>query len=289
MRVTRIGFLWCALVLSGWLAGGILRAEERLVVPQVFAQAACVIDAQTGRILYEKNANERRAVASTQKLLTALLVSERGSLEENVEVERTDGRVEPTKVGIKSGVEYERGQLLRALLVKSGNDVARCLARDHSGGQDAFRGAMNARARRLGMANSHFINAHGLTEEGQFSTARDMAKLAFVAYRDGAIREATATRAFSFSHNGWKQELRNTNRLLQRLPFVNGMKTGFTNAAGRCLICSAAYEEREAIAVVLGSDSKHIWDDAEALIRWGLKLGEEDEDEVQPDEAAASS
>lgn len=256
-----------------------LRGEESSSVPQVFAKAAYVLDAKTGLTLYEKNADERRAVASTQKLLTALIVSERGELDQPVKVERTDLRVEPTRVGLKTGKEYLRGQLLQALLVKSGNDVARCLARDHSGGQDAFRPVMNAKARQLGMGDSHFVNAHGLTEKGQYSTARDMARLAFVAYRDKNIREAVAIAELEFSHSGWKEKLRNTNRLLRTLPFVTGMKTGFTNAAGRCLICSGRHGEREMIAVVLGSDSKHIWQDAETLIRWGLKVPEEEEPE----------
>ena len=131
---------------------------------------------------------------------------------------------------------------------------------------------MNAKARRLGMGNSYFVNAHGLTEDGQFSTARDMAKLAFVTYRDQRIRQAVSTRELEFSHQGWTEKLKNTNRLLHGLPFVTGMKTGFTNAAGRCLVASASYEGREVISVVLGSSSKHVWDDAEKLLRWALRI-----------------
>ncbi len=262
----------CTLVF--WRTPKGVAEEAFLPPPAIVATSAMVIDAQTGRSLYEKNADEKRAVASTQKLLTALVVSESGELEQPVEVERTDLRVVPTRVGLKVGREYGRGLLLRALLVKSGNDVARCLARDHAGGQDEFRSVMNARARELGMGNSHFVNAHGLTEDGQHSTARDMAKLSCVAYRNAVIRDAVATKKLSFSHQGWSETLKNTNRLLHGLSFVNGMKTGYTDAAGRCLVCSAAYQDREAIAVVLGSDSRNVWDDAERLLRWTLKVPE---------------
>ena len=208
---------------------------------------------------------------STQKLLTALLVAEAGGLEEDVEVERTDTRVEPSKAGIRTGVKYPKKLLLQALLVKSGNDVARCLARDHSGGQDAFRPVMNAKARALGMGDSNFVNAHGLTEEGQESTARDMGKLAFAAYRNQDIREAVLVEKLKFPKKGWVDEFMNTNQLLP-LPFVTGMKTGFTNAAGRCLISSGNYEGRQVLVVVLGSDRKHVFEDSEALLRWSLRV-----------------
>lgn len=263
---------------------------ESLPVPKIFAKAALIVDAKSGTILYEKRADEKRAVASTQKLLTALIVSQAGELEKQVKVEKTDTRVEPSKVGIRTGVEYPRLLLLQSLLVKSGNDVARCLARDHSGGQDAFQPVMNAKARALGMGDSHFVNAHGLTEEGQESTARDMAKLAFVAHQDDNIRAAVQMESLEFPKKGWVDNLPNTNQILP-LTFVTGMKTGFTNAAGRCLVSSGEYNGREVIAVVLGSDLKNVWNDSEALLRWAMKVPEnvgrpvvEEEDAVTADE-----
>ena len=231
------------------------------------------IDAKTGIILYEKNADEPRAVASTQKLLTALIIAESGDLDAMLKVERTDTRVEPTRVGIKIDREYSRRTLLKVLLVKSGNDVAKCLARSHSGSQAEFSEVMNSRARELGMGKSNFVNAHGLTEDGQLSTARDMAKLAFVAYRNEHIREAVMTKEMEFSHpnpRGWTDTFTNTNQVLRSLPFVNGMKTGYTDAAGRCLVCSGSYDGRDVITVVLGSTSKSVWDDSAKLIRWAI-------------------
>lgn len=269
------------------------RGAETGPIPNVFAEAVFVMDVKTGLALLEKNADEKRPVASTQKLLTALIVSEAGGLDEPVVVESADLRVAPSRVGIKTGGEYARSLLLQTLLVKSGNDVACCLARDNAGGQEDFQLAMNARALQLGMKDSHFVNPHGLPADEQYSTARDMAKLAFVAYRDKNIRQAVTMTELELAHKGWVQKLTNTNRLLGRLPFVTGMKTGFTNAAGRCLISSGTYDDREVIAVVLGSDSKHIWDDSEALLRWALRIPEEDplvsEDDSEVEETKKAS
>ncbi len=274
MRSWTIGILLaCSLVFQ-------LHAEE-WSPPKIVAEAAIVIDADRGTTFYEKNADEERAVASTQKLLTALIIAEHGGLEEEVKVERTDTRVEPTRVGIRVGKAYVRGDLLTALLVKSGNDVAKCLARDHAGSQADFSVVMNRRARQLAMGSSNFVNAHGLTEEGQFSTARDMAKLAFFAYRNDTVREAIAVKEFVLGSSTYS----NTNQLLHKRAYVTGMKTGFTNAAGRCLIASAAYDGREIIAVVLGSNSKSVWNDTDALIRWSLAIPEEEVIEEEPAEA----
>ena len=121
------------------------------------------------------------------------------------------------------------------------------------------------------MGDSNFVNAHGLTEAGQESTARDMGKLAFAAYRNQDIREAVLVEKLKFPKKGWVDEFMNTNQLLP-LPFVTGMKTGFTNAAGRCLISSGNYEGRQVLVVVLGSDRKHVFEDSEALLRWSLRV-----------------
>lgn len=251
-------------------------AEEPAPPPVLVAEAAIAIDPATGFILYEKNAHSLRAVASTQKLLTALLVVERGGLDETVKVESSDTKVAPTRVGIRSGNAYTRRQLLTALLVKSGNDVAKCLARDHSGSQEGFAEALNARAHGLGMRQSHFLNPHGLTEEGQYSTARDMAKLAMVAYRSPEIREIVCTKEIEFEHpGGWRPTFKNSNRLLHQLTFVNGMKTGTTDAAGRCLVSSGSHEGRDAIAVILGSTNEAVWEDSEKILRWALGIPEE--------------
>ncbi|MEY2439857.1 MAG: hypothetical protein QOI34_1242, partial [Verrucomicrobiota bacterium] len=139
-------------------------------IPATKAKSVMMVDARSGQILYEKNADELRAAASTQKLLTALIIAEGGYLDRAVTVQQVDTLAEPVKLNIKPGDTYQRIDLLRALLVKSPNDVARCLARDHSGSIDAFAETMNQRARELGATHSHFVNPNGLPIPGQYST-----------------------------------------------------------------------------------------------------------------------
>jgi serine-type D-Ala-D-Ala carboxypeptidase (penicillin-binding protein 5/6) len=136
-------------------------------IPKTSAASVIVVDANSGRILYEKNADQVRAPASTQKLLTALIVAETGFLDRPVTVQSVDTMCDPVKLGIKSGETYQRMDLLRALLVKSPNDVARCLARDNAGSIEAFAQMMNRRALQLGAVHSHFVNPNGLPVPGQ--------------------------------------------------------------------------------------------------------------------------
>ncbi len=240
-------------------------------VPATRAAAVIVIDARSGEVLYEKNADEQRPAASTQKLLTALLVAERGYLDRPVTVMPTDTYAEPTKLNIKAGDTYQRIDLLRALLVKSCNDVARCLARDAGGSLEGFAEMMNARAQSLGATNSNFVNPNGLPIPGQYSCARDLSLIARAAYANPTIRSIVSLPNIVFRYaNGQTRELENTNKVLKRLPYCNGMKTGYTDAAGHCLISSGARPGRDVIAVVLGDNKPNVWKDSAALLSWAL-------------------
>jgi serine-type D-Ala-D-Ala carboxypeptidase (penicillin-binding protein 5/6) len=240
-------------------------------IPKTGAASVIVVDANTGKTLYEKNADQIRAPASTQKLLTALIVAERGFLDQPVTVQPVDTMAEPVKLNVKAGDTYQRMDLLRALLVKSPNDVARCLARDNAGSAEAFAEAMNKRARELGALNSHFVNPNGLPIPGQYSTARDLSLIARAAYANPTIRSIVCLPQLVFRYaNGRTRELENTNKVLRRLPYCNGMKTGYTEAAGHCLICSGSRGGRDIIVVVLGDSKAGVWRDASALLSWGL-------------------
>ncbi|NNC89596.1 MAG: D-alanyl-D-alanine carboxypeptidase, partial [Akkermansiaceae bacterium] len=161
----------------------------------------------------------------------------------------------------------------KAILVKSANDAAMALARDVGGSAEGFASMMNRRALRLGMTSSHFKNPHGLTEAGQFSTARDIALLARAAYQRPEIRRYLRVREYQFVHSdGRTKKLENTNELLDQLSYATGMKTGTTRASGKCLVSSAELNGRVVIAVLLGSTSKTVWNDSEALLRWALEF-----------------
>jgi D-alanyl-D-alanine carboxypeptidase (penicillin-binding protein 5/6) len=242
-------------------------------IPKTSAASVIVVEANSGRILYEKNADQVRQAASTQKLLTALIVAETGFLDRPVTVQSVDTMCEPVKLGIRSGETYQRMDLLRALLVKSPNDVARCLARDNAGSIDAFAQIMNRRALQLGAVHSHFVNPNGLPIPGQYSSARDLAIIARAAYANPTIRSIVCLPQLSFRYaNGRTRELENTNKLLRRLPYCNGMKTGYTDGAGKCLIASGTRPGKDVIVVVLGDSSSHVWRDASALLSWGLVM-----------------
>ncbi len=240
-------------------------------VPVVSAGSAIVVDAATGKVLHAINADQRRPVASTQKLLTALLVAESGDLDEKVRVEASDTWAEPTKLYIKPGDVYSRYDFLNILLVKSMNDVARALARDNAGSVEAFADKMNARAVQMGMSQSNFANPNGLPAPGQYSTARDMARLALVAYRNRILRGIMCQKAITWHYNdGRVTTFSNTNAVLKKFEPCNGMKTGTTNAAGRCLISSASHGGRDIIVVILGDNSR-VWMDSHRLLLWGLQ------------------
>lgn len=236
--------------------------------PDLRAQSAIMIDARTGEVLFQKHADERRQVASTQKLLTGLLVARRGNLDSMITIQPEDTRVEPTKLGLRPGERYSRRSLLEAIMVKSSNDATAALARDHSGSEAEFAGRMNATAWDLGARNSLFANCHGLPA-AQFSTARDIARIAFYAYRNPDLRQMMKQQQSVFRHNnGRVSVLKTTNKLLGRSEAYTGMKTGFTNAAGRCLVSSGRINGREVILVQLGSRTQNIFDDAARVMAW---------------------
>ena len=246
--------------------------RENLAVPKTRAVSVLVEDARTGEVLYEKNADAQRAAASTQKLLTALVIAEEGYLDQRVTVQTVDTLAEPVRLNIKPGDTYQRIDLLRALLVKSPNDVARCLARDNAGSIELFAQKMNARARALGATHSNFVNPNGLPMPDQYSTARDLSIIARAAYANPTIRSIVCLPQLVFRYaNGRTRQLENTNKVLKRLPYCNGMKTGYTEAAGHCLIASGTIPGRDIIVVVLGDSKAGVWQDASALLSWGLR------------------
>lgn len=248
-------------------------AAAKAPPPSVHGKSAILVDVQSGRVLYSKNSREQRAVASTQKLLTALLIAESGNLWERVTIKPEDTTAAPTKLYLKAGQTYSRFELLQALLVRSPNDVALALARDNAGTAEAFVDKMNLRARAMGADSSNFLNPNGLPANGQYSTARDIAIIARNAYANPVVRRLVATpRAeFRFS-DGRVRQLVNTNRVLHQAPWCNGMKTGFTNAAGHCLVSSGQNNGRDVIAVVLGSNKANVYTDSKRLLEWGLRL-----------------
>jgi len=244
--------------------------------PEVKGASVIVVDAKTGETLYERNANKKRPVASTQKLLTSLIVVEQGNLDKEVVVQPIDEATEPTTLQLKPGTSYTRGYLLQALLVKSANDVARALGRDVGGSIEGFAEMMNRRAAALGMTSSHFVNPNGLPIPDQYSTAADMAKVARAAHANPVLRPIMTIKYLPFRYaDGHVHILQNTNRVLRENWFCSGMKTGYTEAAKHCLVSSGEYNGREVICIILGGSKERVFSDSAHMLRWALGLPQE--------------
>ncbi|MCD8375523.1 MAG: serine hydrolase, partial [Oscillospiraceae bacterium] len=196
------------------------------------AQSAVLMDAASGRVLYEKNARQPRDIASITKLMTALVAVERAEdLDEIVTIQPQWTGVEGSSIYLQPGEQVSLRALLYGLLLQSGNDAAVAIAAHCAGDVETFVGWMNERAVQLGMEQTHFANPNGLSQQGHYSTAYDMALLAAACCANPAVAEIAATRSITLEG----RTLTNHNKLLWRYPGCTGLKTGYTQLAGRAL------------------------------------------------------
>ncbi len=200
------------------------------------AGAYVLIDAGSGKILSAKNENERHEPASTTKILTALVALENAPLSAVFTVSEKAAAVEGSGIGIEAGEKISLEDLLYMLLLKSGNDAAVTIAENIAGSEKAFAGMMNRRAAEAGCKDSHFTNPHGLHDDGHYTTAKDLAMIAVEALKNETFSEIVSTRIKTLNYK--KLTVKNSNKLLEDEIFT-GVKTGFTKAAGRCLVTSA--------------------------------------------------
>lgn len=227
------------------------------------ASAAILLDVETGTVLYEKDADRQMLIASTTKIMTALVALEQGELQKEVTVQQRH-MVEGSSMYLTPGETVTREALLYGLLLCSGNDAALALAEDCCGSVEAFVAAMNRKAEELGMTGSSFANPNGLDDEKHFSTARDMARLAAYAAQNPMFVRICSTMQASVGG----RTMSNHNRLLREMDGCIGMKTGYTQAAGRTLVSCVRKEDRTLVAVTLcdGND----WADHKALYAYGF-------------------
>lgn len=245
--------------------------------PPITSQRVLVFNPATDEVLYERNADLKGAIASTTKLLTAILIIEAGNLDQEMVVEQSDTECAPVRMGLKAGERYTRRDLLTALMVKSSNDIAQALARDNAGSVKAFVAKMNAKAKELGCEECLFINPNGLPpvddQPDPYCTARDLAKIARVADTLPDLRAMVKLKTYNFTKGDGKTALlENTNRVLRTYEYCDGMKTGYTQAAGHCLVSSGERNGRRRIVVVLNGSTTGVWRDSQALLEWALKM-----------------
>jgi D-alanyl-D-alanine carboxypeptidase (penicillin-binding protein 5/6) len=239
------------------------------------ARGAVLIEALSGKSLYEKNADTRFYPASTTKIMTGLLVIEAGDLETPVEITEEDARVGESSLSVRPGQSYTRRQMLYGLMLKSANDVAHALGRDNGGTAEAFALKMTQRAKELGCTNTSFMNAHGLHHPSHYTSPRDLALITRAAMNQPLFRQIVGTQQAPWAAPTGTFMLSNHNRLLQRFPGCNGVKTGYTIPAQQVLASSAARAGREAIAVVMHTDKPGIWEDSAKLLEFGLRQSAE--------------
>ena len=209
----------------------------------------------TGKVLYEKNADERLPIASTTKILTAITVIRYGGdLEREVTVPDCAVGVEGSSIYLQKDERLRVIDLLYGLMLQSGNDCAVALACLTSGSVENFAMLMNHVARKAGASDSHFANPHGLPDDEHFSTARDMAAISSFAMANETFRAIVSTKVYKdcpYAGRDYNRVITNKNKMLTMLEGGNGIKTGYTKAAGRCLVSSAERDGKEVICVVL--------------------------------------
>lgn len=254
--------------------GALTNAVRALKWRHMPAHGILLKDMKSGQTLYEFRASERLSPASLTKIMSALLILESGRLQDDVIVSERAARAHRTRLRIKPGAVFKMEDLLKAMLIVSANDA--CLAAaEHLGGDEAhFVELMNAKAAALGLKETHFGNACGFDRPDHYSTAEDLAVLSETALQNPTFRMLVKQeRDMIAPLNGNRVYLlRNTNRLLGRVPGVEGVKTGFTSKAGRCLIAKVSQEGHEVLLVLLGARRR--WTTASSLLDYGLKLVE---------------
>jgi D-alanyl-D-alanine carboxypeptidase (penicillin-binding protein 5/6) len=229
---------------------------------------------KSGRVLYEHDAGKRMSPASLTKIMSALVILERGQLDDLVTISPNAARAHKTHLRVKAGQVFRLEDLLKAMLIMSANDA--CLAAvEHVGGDEAqFVTLMNAKAEALGLADTHFSNGCGFDNPDHYSTAEDLARLSVTALDQPTFRQLVREeRAIITPVNGHHAYiLHTTNKLLGRIPGVEGIKTGFTSKAGRCLIAKVSQNGNDLLLVIL--NSKRRWNTATNLIAYGLQAAE---------------
>ena len=251
-------------------------AAVSLQQPWVSAKAAILIDADTGKVLYSKNSDEVRAVASLTKVMTTILTLEAGDLDRQFGVDNKVIHVEGTTMGLRENDIVTRRALCYGMMLPSGNDAANAAAVSVGGSVGEFVKLMNLKAKQIGMTNTVFANPHGLDQTGHLSTARDMAVLTAYALSNEDFREICSSKRIriEFGNPPYKRWLSNNNKLLHRYDGCIGVKTGFTDNARRCLISAAFCEDSNKTLIAVTLNAPDDWNDHARMYDYGFSLME---------------
>ena len=233
-------------------------SNESTDEPIINSRIGVIYDRKSGRVIWGKNDNKRVAMASTTKIMTCIIVLENANLNEEVTVSSRAAGTGGSRLELKKGDKITIHDLLYGLMLRSGNDAAVALAEHVGGDKEGFAKLMNNKAKELGLKDTHFVTPHGLDNPEHYTTAYELAQITDYALKNETFAKIVNTKDYTISINGYSKGLTNTNELLGYLQGVNGVKTGFTNNAGRCLVTSVNRNNFEIITVVLGADTKKI-------------------------------
>lgn len=239
----------------------------------VSAQSAIVIEKTSGRVLYSRNPDKRLPMASTTKIMTAIcaLESMSGNIDDVVEISASAAGVEGSSMYLETGEKMTMRELLYGLMLSSGNDAAVAIAEEVSGSAEEFAKLMNQKATEIGASNTHFTNPNGLPDDDHYSTARDMARITAYGLSNPDFAEIVATKSYKIEGEGkaYPRVLSNHNKLLGMYKGCVGVKTGFTKAAGRCLVSAAQRDGMTLVVVTLNAPND--WSDHADMLDYGFE------------------
>lgn len=244
--------------------------NEKPMPPSNHAEAAALIDVTSGRLLYSKKGDERMRIASLTKIMTAIVAIERGNLKDTVKITKNSFAKEGSSLFLKLGEEMSLENLLYGLMLRSGNDAASAIAEHVGGSEEGFVLMMNEKAVELGLSNSHFMNPHGLDHDNHYSSANDLAKLTAYALKNATFKEIVKTpmKKAPNPNEKWDYKWDNKNKMLRFYDGADGVKTGYTKKAFRCLVSSATRNGQQIAAVTLNDGDD--WNDHSNMLDYGF-------------------
>lgn len=255
----------------------LIKGEEKIQYPSIVARSGIVMDLDSGRVLWEKDAYKKRAIASTTKIMTCILALEKGNLQDEVKVSARAAAAPRVKLYIKPGEVYRLEDLLYALMLRSSNDVAVAIAEHIGGSVEEFCNMMTQKAKEIGAINTSYKTPNGLDAEDHYSTAYDLALITAYALKNPTFAKIITTREITIPKSGGSYRsfyLSNANRFLADYEGATGVKTGFTSQAGYCFVGSAKRDNMHLISVVLGSgwypQRNQKWIDTKAIMDYGF-------------------
>ncbi|MGF9699101.1 D-alanyl-D-alanine carboxypeptidase family protein [Paenibacillus sp. MABNR03] len=249
----------------------VVEARGTIPGPSTHAQSAALIDVTSGRILYSKDGDKELRIASLTKIMTAIVAIEQGKLDDKVKVTSSAFAKEGSSLYLKLGEEMTLENMLYGLMLRSGNDAASAIAEHVGGSEEGFVLLMNKKAEEIGLTHSHFMNPHGLDAEGHYSTANDLARLTAYALHNPVFKRIVATENKSAPNpnESWEYSWHNKNKMLRLYEGADGVKTGYTKKAFRCLVSSATRNGQQLAAVTLNDGND--WNDHARMLDFGFE------------------